>query len=196
MCTHTQTESVRGGDSEEQCSISSRSLKSACAYGQVEAYEVEQQQMLRQEVIKREGDYNFDMHVYRTLVTNLFPADYDYEASQASHVSTHTLQTRHTGSRERIGTGTGCSSTGAPIQYACVFYSTRKMQCTGVLSHPAYSARTGAGAESAAPAVRDMPQQGPLVDAALHWAPDSHQPLLEGEALRESSLPGTEAGHG
>jgi len=46
----------------------------------VEAYEVEQQQMLRQEVIKREGDYNFDMHVYRTLVTNLFPADYDYEA--------------------------------------------------------------------------------------------------------------------
>ena len=31
-------------------------------------------------VITKEGEYNFDMHVYRTLVTNLFPADYDYEA--------------------------------------------------------------------------------------------------------------------
>ena len=46
----------------------------------IEAFEVEQQQMLRREVITKEGEYNFDMHVYRTLVTNLFPADYDYEA--------------------------------------------------------------------------------------------------------------------
>ena len=46
----------------------------------IEAFEVEQQQMLRKEVIGTEGDYNFEMHVYRTLVTNLFPADYDFEA--------------------------------------------------------------------------------------------------------------------
>ena len=46
----------------------------------VECFEVEQQQMLRREVITREGDYNFDMHVFRTLLTNFFPADYDYEA--------------------------------------------------------------------------------------------------------------------
>eukprot|EP00937_MAST-01D_sp_MAST-1D-sp2_P000404 g404.t1 len=46
----------------------------------VEAFEVEQCQMLRREVITREGDYNFAMHTYRTLVTNFFPADYDYEA--------------------------------------------------------------------------------------------------------------------
>lgn len=46
----------------------------------VEAFEVEQQQMLRKEVIGTEGDYNFDMHVFRTLVTNFYPADYDVEA--------------------------------------------------------------------------------------------------------------------
>eukprot|EP00656_Telonema_subtile_P037043 TRINITY_DN4112_c0_g1_i3.p1 TRINITY_DN4112_c0_g1~~TRINITY_DN4112_c0_g1_i3.p1 ORF type:complete len:270 (-),score=80.41 TRINITY_DN4112_c0_g1_i3:70-879(-) len=46
----------------------------------VEAFEAEQQQMLRREVIGTEGDYNFDMHVYRTLLTNFFPMDYDFEA--------------------------------------------------------------------------------------------------------------------
>lgn len=46
----------------------------------IEAYEVEQQQMLRKEVIGTENDYTFDMHVYRALVTNFYPADYDYEA--------------------------------------------------------------------------------------------------------------------
>jgi len=46
----------------------------------VEAFEVELAQMMRREVVKKEGDYNFAMHTYRVLVTNLFPSDYDYEA--------------------------------------------------------------------------------------------------------------------
>ena len=46
----------------------------------VEPYEVEKQQMLRREVIGAEGEYPFSMHLYRVLLTNLFPADYDYEA--------------------------------------------------------------------------------------------------------------------
>merc|ERR1719350_2257877 len=46
----------------------------------VEAYEVEQLQIRMREVVKKEGGYNFDLHSYRPLVTNYFPADYDYEA--------------------------------------------------------------------------------------------------------------------
>merc|ERR1719168_143521 len=46
----------------------------------VEAYEVEQRQMQLKEVVRQEGAYNFQMHTYRVLVTNFFPADYDYEA--------------------------------------------------------------------------------------------------------------------
>jgi hypothetical protein len=46
----------------------------------VEAYEVEQRQIQLREVVRREGLYNFQMHTYRVLVTNFFPADYDYEA--------------------------------------------------------------------------------------------------------------------
>merc|ERR1719461_1835781 len=46
----------------------------------VEAFEVELAQMMRREVVKKEGDYNFEMHTFRVLVTNLFPSDYDYEA--------------------------------------------------------------------------------------------------------------------
>lgn len=46
----------------------------------VEAYEVEQRQIQLKEVVQKEGGYNFDMHTYRVLLTNLFPADYDYEA--------------------------------------------------------------------------------------------------------------------
>merc|ERR1711933_631814 len=44
------------------------------------AYEVEQRQIQLREVVSKEGYYNFDMHTYRVLVTNYFPADYDYEA--------------------------------------------------------------------------------------------------------------------
>lgn len=46
----------------------------------VEAYEVEARQIRLREVVRKEGGYNFEMHSYRSLVTNLFPADYDYEA--------------------------------------------------------------------------------------------------------------------
>ena len=45
----------------------------------VEAYEVEQRQIQLREVVSREGGYNFSMHTFRVLLTNLFPADYDYE---------------------------------------------------------------------------------------------------------------------
>jgi len=46
----------------------------------VEAFEVEQRQIMLREVVRREGNYNFAMHTYRVLLTNFFPADYDYEA--------------------------------------------------------------------------------------------------------------------
>eukprot|EP00931_Biecheleriopsis_adriatica_P087850 TRINITY_DN62262_c0_g1_i1.p1 TRINITY_DN62262_c0_g1~~TRINITY_DN62262_c0_g1_i1.p1 ORF type:complete len:567 (-),score=51.05 TRINITY_DN62262_c0_g1_i1:61-1695(-) len=46
----------------------------------VEAFEVENRQIQLREVVKREGGYNFMMHVMRVLVTNFYPADYDYEA--------------------------------------------------------------------------------------------------------------------
>jgi hypothetical protein len=46
----------------------------------VEPYEVELRQILMREVTSQEGGYNFDMHTFRPLLTNFFPADYDYEA--------------------------------------------------------------------------------------------------------------------
>jgi len=46
----------------------------------IEPFEIEQYQILRREVVKKEGQYNFDMHTFRALVTNFLPADYDYEA--------------------------------------------------------------------------------------------------------------------
>lgn len=46
----------------------------------IEPYEVEINQILMREVVSKEDGYNFDMHTYRALVTNFFPADYDYEA--------------------------------------------------------------------------------------------------------------------
>jgi len=46
----------------------------------VEAYEVEQRQIQLREVVGKEGGYNFQMHTFRVLLTNFFPADYDYEA--------------------------------------------------------------------------------------------------------------------
>merc|ERR1712232_1190841 len=40
----------------------------------------EQRQIRLKEVVKKEAGYNFDLHSVRALVTNFFPADYDYEA--------------------------------------------------------------------------------------------------------------------
>ncbi|CAE7784305.1 unnamed protein product [Symbiodinium sp. CCMP2456] len=45
----------------------------------IEAFEVENRQIQMKEVMKREGGYTFAMHVMRALVTNFYPADYDYE---------------------------------------------------------------------------------------------------------------------
>ncbi|CAE8709177.1 unnamed protein product [Polarella glacialis] len=46
----------------------------------VEAFEVEQRQIQMKEVVQKEGGYNFLVHTFRVLLTNYFPADYDYEA--------------------------------------------------------------------------------------------------------------------
>jgi len=46
----------------------------------IEAFEVEDRQIQLREVAPKEGGYNYAMHTYRGLVTNFFPADYDYEA--------------------------------------------------------------------------------------------------------------------
>merc|ERR1712181_174456 len=40
----------------------------------------EQRLIQMKEVVKREGGYNFSVHTYRVLLTNYFPADYDYDA--------------------------------------------------------------------------------------------------------------------
>jgi len=45
-----------------------------------EPFEVELAQMVRKRVVYTGSRYNFAMHTYRILLTNLFPADYDYEA--------------------------------------------------------------------------------------------------------------------
>ena len=45
----------------------------------IEAFEVENRQIQLKEVMKQEGGYTFGMHVMRALVTNYYPADYDYE---------------------------------------------------------------------------------------------------------------------
>jgi len=70
----------------------------------IEAYEVEQQLILYRKVIQRGGDYNFAMHVFRAIVTNYFPADYDYEAPLQTlrhrlYITLHALDRRFTGRR-------------------------------------------------------------------------------------------------
>merc|ERR1719401_3203691 len=71
----------------------------------IEAYEVEQQMILYRKVIQRNTDYNFAMHTYRALVTNFFPADYDYEAPIQTlrhrlYITLHALDRRFTGNRD------------------------------------------------------------------------------------------------
>lgn len=71
----------------------------------IEAYEVEQQLILYRKVIQRNTDYNFAMHTYRALVTNYFPADYDYEAPVQTlrhrlYITLHALDRRITGNRD------------------------------------------------------------------------------------------------
>merc|ERR1719375_1670060 len=71
----------------------------------IEAYEVEQQMILWRKVVERPTDYNFAMHSVRALVTNFFPADYDYEAPIQTlrhrlYITLHALDRRVTGRRD------------------------------------------------------------------------------------------------
>jgi len=71
----------------------------------IEAWEVEQQMILYRKVIARGSEYNFEMHTYRALVTNFFPADYDYEAPLQTlrhrlYITLHALDRRFTGKRD------------------------------------------------------------------------------------------------
>ena len=67
--------------------------------------------MLRREVIGTEDEYNFDMHLLRTLVTNFFPAEYDVEVVANPAVSAchaHSICAaicRTAGARVRSGAG-------------------------------------------------------------------------------------------
>merc|ERR1740130_1786706 len=61
--------------------------------------------ILWRRVIERPNQYNFAMHVARALVTNFFPADYDYEAPVQTlrhrlYITMHALDRRFTGSRD------------------------------------------------------------------------------------------------
>merc|ERR1719161_1902568 len=82
----------------------------------IEPFEVEQQQILWRKVIQRPGEYNFAMHTFRALVTNLFPADYDYEAPIQTlrhrlYITLHAIDRRLTGIRDaKYGAfGSDCS---------------------------------------------------------------------------------------
>lgn len=71
----------------------------------IEPFEVEQQLILYRKVVQRSADYNFAMHTYRALVTNFFPADYDYEAPIQTlrhrlYITLHALDRRFTGNRD------------------------------------------------------------------------------------------------
>merc|ERR1711904_144871 len=72
----------------------------------IEASEVEQQMILWRRVVSRHTDYNFAMHSVRALITNFFPADYDYEAPVQTlrhrlYITLHALDRRITGLRDR-----------------------------------------------------------------------------------------------
>merc|ERR1712227_148797 len=78
----------------------------------IEPFEVEQQQILWRKVIRCDSDYTFEMHTFRALVTNFFPADYDYEAPVQTlrhrlYITLHALDRRFTGRRDNRYTATG-----------------------------------------------------------------------------------------
>jgi len=83
----------------------------------IEAFEVEQQMILFRKVVQRSSAYTFDMHTFRALVTNFFPADYDYEAPIQTlrhrlYITLHALDRRFTGDRDATYSGVGgvCSN--------------------------------------------------------------------------------------
>jgi len=113
----------------------------------IEAYEVEQQLILFRKVIQRSGDYNFAMHVYRGLVTNFFPADYDYEAPLQTlrhrlYITLHALDRRFTGRRDAqyaSAIGTGFNPAGALVCAPCFLGAV-------AYGHPLLACLSGIGA--------------------------------------------------
>mmetsp|Transcript_86889 Transcript_86889/g.270140 ORF Transcript_86889/g.270140 Transcript_86889/m.270140 type:complete len:216 (+) Transcript_86889:41-688(+) len=104
------------------------------------------------------------MHTYRALVTNFFPADYDYEAPLQTlrhrlYITLHALDRRFTGRRDAVYPSplsgnfvTGCSAVGAAG--ACLaFMALPKTWCTAGLLACAFgcaSANTGRGVRTSA----------------------------------------------
>lgn len=87
----------------------------------IEAYEVEQQLILWRRVVDRRGDYNFAMHSVRALLTNIFPADYDYEAPMQTlrhriYITLHALDRRMTGRRDNVYVDIDCTDCCAPLR--------------------------------------------------------------------------------
>lgn len=147
----------------------------------IEAWEVEQQMILYRKVIPRAADYNFEMHTYRALVTNFFPADYDYEAPIQTlrhrlYITLHALDRRFTGQRDaqypsalgmgaRLGANFNASlgAPGAPSQIvpvvaaAGVVAGGLKLGCLGGLLAYAYFASGGPGSRAGPPAAAPAP---------------------------------------
>jgi hypothetical protein len=90
----------------------------------IEPWEVEQEQILWRRVIQHRGRYNFTLHTIRALVTNLFPADYDYESPMQTlrhrlYITLHAIDRRLSGNRDATyteqGVETDCFSCFAAI---------------------------------------------------------------------------------
>lgn len=95
----------------------------------IEPFEVEQQQILWRKVIPHHDHYNFAMHTFRALVTNFFPADYDYEAPVQTmrhrlYITLHAIDRRLTGCRDNnyssLAMSNTCSSNCAEWRGWCV----------------------------------------------------------------------------
>lgn len=102
----------------------------------IEAFEVEQQMILFRKVIQRPTAYTFDMHTFRALVTNFFPADYDYEAPMQTlrhrlYITLHAMDRRFTGNRDATydGAATGGNCSGGA---ACASLSVGSLVLGGV----------------------------------------------------------------
>mmetsp|Transcript_126856 Transcript_126856/g.370918 ORF Transcript_126856/g.370918 Transcript_126856/m.370918 type:complete len:565 (-) Transcript_126856:128-1822(-) len=127
----------------------------------IEAWEVEQQMILYRKVIQRTTDYSFAMHTYRALVTNFFPADYDYDAPLQTlrhrlYITLHALDRRFTGQRDatypypwslRSPGGQSCGPAICSIPaalIACVSVGPKSCACLACLGLIAFSTSTSA----------------------------------------------------
>jgi hypothetical protein len=123
----------------------------------IEAYEVEQQMIHFRMTDLHENDYNFAMHTFRALVTNYFPADYDYEAPLQTlrhrlYITLHALDRRMTGRRDNRYNDPGNPGQGPlnvsypPKPYLNLCYPPRPQGpnpncCIGIFTTPAEKAR-------------------------------------------------------